>query len=537
MSISDKKKNGDLKSNAMGNNNTSGVATPPVERKSKFAAIGKIFKPWKWKRKKKSEKIEKTAKELERNLSVRSTREELIEKGVLKIRTEDTIEEVNENQSANTSHNQSVAPSNDQADVTRVTNGDGVGSSSEEVSDAVKSVTENGVVNTAVETSVSDNNVITTRAEIASPQSNSIDLPCSGQGEQPTVSSIPATSTSQARPVIISALPATVIPEVKVTEDSSPRAPEVSPRSQPEVTLRAQPEVTPRPVPEVTPRVAMTSFGNTTTIRDTPRYKPRFQDSSEEDESDEEYDHPPPPTSDPRVWEADASEPDFTKMPIKSALKKTPVAYSSVQTTRNAGDSVKTNFSARVSRDTPPPEGNSVVPQPSPKATPVNQGPPRPKPRITLLRGIQACDSDTLPAPPAYPSVPEHPPPPYKAPAPLRDDESSSDDEEINYRDDDDQPMRSEDIAKREKEERKKLLIRKLSFRPTIEELKEKKIIKFNDYLEVTDATEYDRRADKPWTRLTPRDKAAIRKELNDFKAGEMDVHDDSRHLTRFHRP
>ena len=46
-----------------------------------------------------------------------------------------------------------------------------------------------------------------------------------------------------------------------------------------------------------------------------------------------------------------------------------------------------------------------------------------------------------------------------------------------------------------------------LSFRPTIEELKEKKIIKFNDYLEVTDATEYDRRADKPWTRLTPRDK------------------------------
>ncbi|XP_052775651.1 phosphatase and actin regulator 2-like isoform X2 [Mya arenaria] len=641
--LSDKKKNGDLKSNAMGNNNTSGVATPPVERKSKFAAIGKIFKPWKWKRKKKSEKIEKTAKELERNLSVRSTREELIEKGVLKIRTEDTIEEVNENQSANTSHNQSVAPSNDQADVTRVTNGDGVGSSSEEVSDAVKSVTENGVVNTAVETSVSDNNVITTRAEIASPQSNSIDLPCSGQGEQPTVSSIPATSTSQARPVIISALPATVIPEVKVTvqspepsqraepletqapdthtntaqeptsqeqrqEDSSPRAPEVSPRSQPEVTLRAQPEVTPRPVPEVTPRVAMTSFGNTTTIRDTPRYKPRFQDSSEEDESDEEYDHPPPPTSDPRVWEADASEPDFTKMPIKSALKKTPVAYSSVQTTRNAGDSVKTNFSARVSRDTPPPEGNSVVPQPSPKATPVNQGPPRPKPRITLLRGIQACDSDTLPAPPAYPSVPEHPPPPYKAPAPLRDDESSSDDEEINYRDDDDQPtglaakvarqdslarflsnrpsrqelvekniipyksddqihkeraeigsklirrlslrpsqeeleqknilhLRSEDIAKREKEERKKLLIRKLSFRPTIEELKEKKIIKFNDYLEVTDATEYDRRADKPWTRLTPRDKAAIRKELNDFKAGEMDVHDDSRHLTRFHRP
>ena len=46
-----------------------------------------------------------------------------------------------------------------------------------------------------------------------------------------------------------------------------------------------------------------------------------------------------------------------------------------------------------------------------------------------------------------------------------------------------------------------------LSFRPSVEELKERKIIKFNDYIEVTDAHEYDRRADKPWTKLTPKDK------------------------------
>ena len=55
--ITDKKKNGDLKSSSMGNN-TSVTATPPPERKSKFSGIGKIFKPWKWMRKKKSEKIE-----------------------------------------------------------------------------------------------------------------------------------------------------------------------------------------------------------------------------------------------------------------------------------------------------------------------------------------------------------------------------------------------------------------------------------------------------------------------------------------------
>lgn len=50
----------------------------------------------------------------------------------------------------------------------------------------------------------------------------------------------------------------------------------------------------------------------------------------------------------------------------------------------------------------------------------------------------------------------------------------------------------------------------------------------------MTQAHEYDRRADKPWTRLTPRDKAAIRKELNDFKSTEMEVHEESKHLTRY---
>lgn len=55
---------------------------------------------------------------------------------------------------------------------------------------------------------------------------------------------------------------------------------------------------------------------------------------------------------------------------------------------------------------------------------------------------------------------------------------------------------------KKQKEEKKRFLLRKLSFRPTVEELKEKKIIRFNDYIEVTQAHDYDRRADKPWTRL-----------------------------------
>uniref|UniRef100_A0A8D0B6L1 Phosphatase and actin regulator 4 n=1 Tax=Salvator merianae TaxID=96440 RepID=A0A8D0B6L1_SALMN len=88
-----------------------------------------------------------------------------------------------------------------------------------------------------------------------------------------------------------------------------------------------------------------------------------------------------------------------------------------------------------------------------------------------------------------------------------------------------------------EKREIKRRLTRKLSQRPTVAELQARKILRFNEYVEVTDAQDYDRRADKPWTKLTPADKAAIRKELNEFKSSEMEVHEESKQFTRFHRP
>ncbi|XP_056330887.1 phosphatase and actin regulator 4B isoform X4 [Danio aesculapii] len=83
----------------------------------------------------------------------------------------------------------------------------------------------------------------------------------------------------------------------------------------------------------------------------------------------------------------------------------------------------------------------------------------------------------------------------------------------------------------------KRRLTRKLSQRPTVAELQARKILRFHEYVEVTSAQDYDRRADKPWTKLTPADKAAIRKELNEFKSSEMEVHEESRIYTRFHRP
>uniref|UniRef100_UPI00398F8A3B phosphatase and actin regulator 2-like isoform X2 n=1 Tax=Pristiophorus japonicus TaxID=55135 RepID=UPI00398F8A3B len=96
---------------------------------------------------------------------------------------------------------------------------------------------------------------------------------------------------------------------------------------------------------------------------------------------------------------------------------------------------------------------------------------------------------------------------------------------------------RNEEEEHEERLEIRRRLTRKLSLRPTVAELQARRILRFNEYVEVTEAQDYDRRADKPWTRLTPADKAAIRKELNEFKSREMEVHEESRHLTRYVGP
>ncbi|XP_026470967.1 uncharacterized protein LOC113375238 [Ctenocephalides felis] len=79
--IGGKKQNGvAVRTNSLGG---VGVWPPQLERKSKLSALGKLFKPWKWKRKKKSDKFEAASKSLERKISVRANREHLVQKGIL----------------------------------------------------------------------------------------------------------------------------------------------------------------------------------------------------------------------------------------------------------------------------------------------------------------------------------------------------------------------------------------------------------------------------------------------------------------------
>ncbi|KFP51983.1 Phosphatase and actin regulator 2, partial [Cathartes aura] len=100
--------------------------------------------------------------------------------------------------------------------------------------------------------------------------------------------------------------------------------------------------------------------------------------------------------------------------------------------------------------------------------------------------------------------------------------------------------QKNEEEEQEAKREIKRRLSRKLSLRPTVAELQARRILRFNEYVEVTDSPDYDRRADKPWARLTPADKARdkpIRKELNEFKSTEMEVHEESRQFTRWVNP
>ncbi|XP_064606443.1 phosphatase and actin regulator 4-like isoform X2 [Liolophura sinensis] len=537
-----------------------GTKTPPPERKSKFAALGKLFKPWKWKRRKKSEKIEKTAVDLERKISLRVTREELIRKGVLK-------EVDTDGQDVSVDGLDSVTEGDDLKEERVVENGELWGDRA------------------GPDTNSSGSIYVTTTADIT-PVDTKVML-----------------SAAQIRPVVVPI-------EVQIPQVPEPNEASVPPIPQPEPELPPPPEYSP-----VTPAhpngytLLNSSISlQINAIQPTSEVQAKVNNpGSGEPDGEEDYDNLNTPLNPPSPYEAiPACEPDLSMQPKKSALKQkgmngrpsTPVvpigmALTPVQLS-SAGE--QTTPSSRLLNSPAVP----VIPLPSPQATPTTRSNTKQRYRVRINENKENIP-DREPEPPPRSDTNTD----YDN---LPGDDSSSDDEEVLYRDDIEItstlaakvarqdslarflsnrpshrelvekniiPVKSEaekiedrhaigtkltrrlslrpspeeleqrnilhnqsqEEQKKLLEEKKRFLVRKLSFRPSVEELKEKKIIKFSDYVEVTEAHEYDRRADKPWTRLTPRDKAAIRKELNEFKSKEMEVHEDSKHLTRFHRP
>ncbi|GFX57461.1 phosphatase and actin regulator 2 [Trichonephila clavipes] len=74
-----KKVNGAMKTSFVNFNTPSPMKT----KHRRFAMLRRIFEPWQWKRRKKRDRFKQTSRTLERKISMRSTKDQLIKKDVL----------------------------------------------------------------------------------------------------------------------------------------------------------------------------------------------------------------------------------------------------------------------------------------------------------------------------------------------------------------------------------------------------------------------------------------------------------------------
>ncbi|GFT01700.1 phosphatase and actin regulator 2 [Trichonephila clavipes] len=74
-----KKVKGAMKTSSVNFNTPSPMKT----KHRRFALLRKIFEPWQWKRRKKRNRFEQTSRTLERKISMRSTKDQLVKKDVL----------------------------------------------------------------------------------------------------------------------------------------------------------------------------------------------------------------------------------------------------------------------------------------------------------------------------------------------------------------------------------------------------------------------------------------------------------------------
>merc|ERR1719438_74386 len=625
------------KSNGVPRSNTLGTATPPIQRKSRLHAIGRLFKPWKWKRKKKSEKFEATSKSLERKISMRTSKEELIQRGILlpgdtngttsspvspllsPISPLLSSSVLQDSRSASPRLNlpQLVLNTNKSEPNKEKTEHNGsVPSGGEVVNISPKScgslmspagggpVPLPGLVSVTVSNGTSYNGTRT----VYSPDSDHAHSPPTPQPPAPPIPGSVKSNHHHQRPVSLNSVkgavneavnPLSIDPNERVTPSGNevhngdihdsigvseigviPPPPMFSSPSPPSASQRhiipppkehgGHPQHQSHPPPQFGVSVTNARGHDISDQHAKDVYSDEEDDEGCDEDGDEDYDEASEAVASKRVVQTvPAKEPRMDAVPLKSALKKPGGAAVDI---RRGGTSQ--NGGRQSSASTPPQEKN----------------------QNSSLSGVRRINGSH----PQFSNFRED-----KENIPHEDDDE---DGPILYRDDD--SMEEEDrlaakLARKEslsmklqqrpgkqelidrnilyqvseeerklerniigaklirrlslrptqeeleernilkkldnesmsKEEKKRYLLRKLSFRPTVDELKNRKIIKFNDYIEVTPAHEYDRRADKPWTRLTPKDKANIRKELNDYKSQEMPVHDESRHLTRFHRP
>ncbi|GFW74103.1 phosphatase and actin regulator 2 [Trichonephila clavipes] len=78
-----KKVNGAMKTSSVEFISRSPTPSPMKSKHRRFAMLRRIFEPWQWKRRKKSNRFEQTSRTLVRKISMRSTKDQLVKKDVL----------------------------------------------------------------------------------------------------------------------------------------------------------------------------------------------------------------------------------------------------------------------------------------------------------------------------------------------------------------------------------------------------------------------------------------------------------------------
>ncbi|XP_009317429.1 PREDICTED: phosphatase and actin regulator 2 [Pygoscelis adeliae] len=537
-----------------------GSQTPPFKRKGKLSTIGKIFKPWKWRKKKTSDKFRETSAVLERKISTRQSREELIRRGVLK-----------------------EMPEQD-GDVT------------------VNFETSNGHTIAIGEETIQEENVVKASGDNGTLSEKASAL--EGKKEDQKASSSHAKKTPVSK--------SSSSPSPSSTSSHPKASKETSSKSGTSGTTRGKKKPGKQSAPRTAPDGAASSPSGATANRlEAKAEKPEPEQPSIVISEMEDADQtsklvvPPPPTA--------APPPPPLPPPFPAAAGQ-PAASSDAQDVPDgcvAGPAVPgsdTKPLLQTQRDT----------EESLSSTALDSGPDasgEDTKSLATQEDQEAEATDQAHSEPVEEASDAAAPPESESSRESHSSDSDSDGP-ILYTDDDDdddddnasaesslaskirrrdtlaiklgnRPSKKEledknilqrtseeerqeirhqigtklvrrlsqrptteeleqrNILKQKNEEEeqeakreiKRRLSRKLSLRPTVAELQARRILRFNEYVEVTDSPDYDRRADKPWARLTPADKAAIRKELNEFKSTEMEVHEESRQFTRFHRP
>nr|XP_028579417.1 phosphatase and actin regulator 2 isoform X5 [Podarcis muralis] len=535
-----------------------GSRSPSFKRKGKLSTIGKIFKPWKWRKKKTSEKFKETSAVLERKISTRQSREELIRRGVLKEITEQDGE-ITVNYETSNGHTIVITEDAIQGEnVTKTTEENSSTSAkappaTEERKDGKKASSSHvKKVHTSKASSSSPSSTSsrpkTSKEPTSSKTGTGTPRDKKKHGKQGTV------RTSADGDISSTSNTAVGNSEAKV-ENSKPEEPlsvisEARDTTQPSTaTVPPPPAVPPPPpppfIPSLYPGSQPPGFSDTQDVPVSTEIAPSVPGTDSNDlhmktEADSESSSSSAVLDNSLDTEGEDTECSVTK---EDQEKESPDQPSPAPTDEPSealntpeSESYKENHTSDSDSDGPilytDDDEDDDDGSESSLASKIRR-----RDTLAIKLGNRPSkkeleDKNILPRTSEEERQEIRHQIGTKLVRRLSQRPTSEELEQRNIL-----RQKNEEEEQEAKRELKRSLSRKLSLRPTVAELQARRILRFNEYVEVTDSPDYDRRADKPWARLTPADKAAIRKELNEFKSTEMEVHEESRQFTRFHRP